>query len=338
MNNSDIILKNKFKYFESNTNVNVSLFKDRIELIDFKGNDPEDVSNSKKTNTIFIDDMSGSMIGKSLKKNDKNAYLTIYAYPKEKKKNKKVESLKRKRITVELECGLFNTYDENLMHVNKWQKHLESIIKNKEFDSSLVDNNNNNDKPYLVFVNPKSGSGKAKNIYFERIIPVWSEANISDNLFLTEYANHARNHVKKIKIKDYRGLIIVSGDGLVYEIINGLMERDDWQEAIKMPICQIPGGSANALACCLSYAEKQPFKNISLDHFATCMSFNLIRATPSPMDLVKVQLGDQSIVYSFLNVEWAIIADIDLESEKYRFLGGSRFVVGAIKRILSKFT
>ena len=88
MNNSDIILKNKFKYFESNTNVNVSLFKDRIELIDFKGNDPEDVSNSKKTNTIFIDDMSGSMIGKSLKKNDKNAYLTIYAYPKEKKKNK----------------------------------------------------------------------------------------------------------------------------------------------------------------------------------------------------------------------------------------------------------
>ena len=127
----------------------------------------------------------------------------------------------------------------------------------------------------------------------------------------------------------------MSGDGLVYEIINGLMDREDWQEAIKTPICQIPGGSANALACCVSYTEKQPFKNITMEQFATCMSFNLIRATPKPMDLTRYQLSDQSIVHSFLNLEWAIIADVDLESEKYRYLGGMRFVVGAIKRIMS---
>jgi sphingosine kinase len=67
------------------------------------------------------------------------------------------------------------------------------------------------------------------------------------------------------------------------------------------------------------------------------MSFNLIRATPKPMDLTRFQLADKSIVHSFLCLEWAIIADVDLESEKYRFLGGLRFAVGAIKRILSRF-
>jgi sphingosine kinase len=40
-------------------------------------------------------------------------------------------------------------------------------------------------------------------------------------------------------------------------------------------------------------------------------------------------------VHSFLEFEWAIVADIDLESEKYRFLGGLRFTVSAIKRIIN---
>ncbi|CAF4396867.1 unnamed protein product, partial [Adineta steineri] len=35
-----------------------------------------------------------------------------------------------------------------------------------------------------------------------------------------------------------------------------------------------------------------------------------------------------------LSVEWAVIADVDCDSEKYRFLGGTRFTVEAIKRIL----
>ena len=31
------------------------------------------------------------------------------------------------------------------------------------------------------------------------------------------------------------------------------MERDDWEEAIKMPLTALPGGSGNALACSLNY-------------------------------------------------------------------------------------
>ena len=37
------------------------------------------------------------------------------------------------------------------------------------------------------------------------------------------------------------------------QVVNGLMERDDWQVAIKTPIGALPGGSANALASALAH-------------------------------------------------------------------------------------
>ena len=138
-----------------------------------------------------------------------------------------------------------------------------------------------------------------------------------------------------LKLDEYRGIIVVSGDGLVYEVINGLMNRPDWREAIKTPVGQIPGGSANALACCTAHLTNEAFKNMSLGRFAASMAFYYSKSKPAPLDLVTIQLSNKRLIHSFLNVEWAIVADVDLESEKYRFLGNSRFLVGALKRILS---
>jgi len=130
-------------------------------------------------------------------------------------------------------------------------------------------------------------------------------------------------------------VIVVSGDGLIYEILNGLFERSDWKEAIKTPIAQIPGGSANALACCASYLANETFRDISLETFATSSTFGLLKSQNTPLDLMKIQLENNCVLPSFLSLEWAFIADLDLESEKYRFLGDMRFTVGALQRILS---
>lgn len=39
-----------------------------------------------------------------------------------------------------------------------------------------------------------------------------------------------------------------SGDGLVYEVLNGLAARKDAKKALRIPIAPIPTGSANALS------------------------------------------------------------------------------------------
>ena len=50
--------------------------------------------------------------------------------------------------------------------------------------------------------------------------------------------------------------MIVSGDGLIYEVVNGLMQHEKWEQAIKLPLGCLPGGSGNALAAALLYAAK----------------------------------------------------------------------------------
>ena len=128
----------------------------------------------------------------------------------------------------------------------------------------------------------------------------------------------------------------MSGDGLVFEIINGLMSRSDWQEAIKTPLGQLPAGSANGLACSVAYLSGEEYRNISLEEFASSMAFYISRAQASPLDLINIQLSNGKLYQAFLNVEWAIVSDVDLESENFRFLGSLRFLVGGLKRILSK--
>lgn len=42
--------------------------------------------------------------------------------------------------------------------------------------------------------------------------------------------------------------------GILYlQVINGLMGRPDWSEAIKFPVGCIPGGSGNALCWTINY-------------------------------------------------------------------------------------
>lgn len=37
------------------------------------------------------------------------------------------------------------------------------------------------------------------------------------------------------------------------QVLNGLMERPDWEQALQTPLCILPGGSGNALAASINY-------------------------------------------------------------------------------------
>jgi sphingosine kinase len=141
--------------------------------------------------------------------------------------------------------------------------------------------------------------------------------------------------VQKIDINKYRAIIVISGDGLIFEVINGLIKRKDWKEALKLPIAQLPGGSANGLAGSIAFLSQENIRKLSAEQFSSQMAFNLLKYKPKQMDLLSIQLSNGRFVHSFMNVEWSIVADVDTESEHYRFMGEARFVVGALVRILS---
>jgi len=44
-----------------------------------------------------------------------------------------------------------------------------------------------------------------------------------------------------------------------------------------------------------------------------------------PFDLAIVDICDGKRLFSFLCIEWGIIADVDCDSEQYRFLGKNKY-------------
>ncbi|MED6238800.1 Sphingosine kinase 1, partial [Ataeniobius toweri] len=68
-----------------------------------------------------------------------------------------------------------------------------------------------------------------------------------------ERQNHARELVREADLSQWDALVIMSGDGLLHEVINGLLERPDWEDAICTPLGILPGGSGNALAASVHY-------------------------------------------------------------------------------------
>lgn len=64
---------------------------------------------------------------------------------------------------------------------------------------------------------------------------------------MTTRAKHATELAQSFPL-DYDALLTVSGDGLVFEVLNGYHKRSDAAKAFSIPVCPIPTGSGNALA------------------------------------------------------------------------------------------
>lgn len=53
-----------------------------------------------------------------------------------------------------------------------------------------------------------------------------------------------------------RGLMLFVCVYLSGQVLNGLLEREDWEEAIQTPLGILPGGSGNALAASVHHYTK----------------------------------------------------------------------------------
>ena len=110
----------------------------------------------------------------------------------------------------------------------------------------------------LVLLNPFSGTRKARqHLAATRHILTMRGATLEE--VETTHAGHADSMMLTLDLDRYDGIVIVSGDGLVYEVINGLMKREDGAAAVgRMPIGILPAGTGNGLAKSLLCALLAP--------------------------------------------------------------------------------
>ncbi|RAL53796.1 hypothetical protein DM860_004267 [Cuscuta australis] len=100
----------------------------------------------------------------------------------------------------------------------------------------------------LVILNPRSGRGRSSKVFHTMAEPIFKLAGFKLEVVKTTSAGHARKLASTVDFSTCPdGIICVGGDGIVNEVLNGLLCRDNQKEAISIPIGIIPAGSDNSL-------------------------------------------------------------------------------------------
>lgn len=71
-----------------------------------------------------------------------------------------------------------------------------------------------------------------------------------------DHERHAVDIARNLKLDKYDAIAVISGDGLILEVISGFLSRLDRERALKMPIAHIPGGTSNGLAASICFQCK----------------------------------------------------------------------------------
>ncbi|KAJ3246596.1 hypothetical protein HDU78_006585 [Chytriomyces hyalinus] len=180
------------------------------------------------------------------------------------------------------------------------------------------------EKPVLFFVNPYGGVRHASKVFDSIVAPMMRFACIPFVSIETTHKGHAEEVLQSTDVHQYSAIVAVSGDGVFHEVCNALMSRRDWRAARKIPIGTIGAGSSNAM-------------NQNLGHlFVEYGTLSIIKGTTKPMDLISVTLHDsKKVVYSHLNMAFAYLADLDIESDRFRWMGREKVTVSALLRLFN---
>ncbi|KAK9465382.1 ATP-NAD kinase-like domain-containing protein [Lipomyces arxii] len=181
-------------------------------------------------------------------------------------------------------------------------------------------------KRLLVLINPFGGQGKATDRFLKLSLPIFDAARCHVDQIKTEYKGHAMDLIENMEgLEDrYDAIVCCSGDGIPHEVFNGLSKRKNAGLAFRVPVCQLPCGSGNALCVNLVGSNDLPFATLST-----------VKGVPIPVDLCSLTQGDKRYV-TFLSQALGMIADCDLGTENMRWMGESRFTVGLVMRVLSR--
>ncbi|KAG1704781.1 hypothetical protein DVH05_004809 [Phytophthora capsici] len=181
-------------------------------------------------------------------------------------------------------------------------------------------------RKFMVVINPAGGTGNAQQTFEKEVAPMLEQANVEMETVITRQAGHATELLAEVPLNKFDCIVAVGGDGLLSEMLQGLLNRKDWQQASLQPLGIIPGGSGNGLSASLLSRAGERFEAINA-------AYSLAKGQVQELDLFTATNTDGKVMYGFLSLEWAFIADMDIKSERYRFFGDLRFLIASTLQI-----
>ena len=155
-------------------------------------------------------------------------------------------------------------------------------------------------KRFLVLCNPVGGKRQGELIVKAVVQPLCAANSISLDVLYTERPNHAFEIALNTDFRGYAGILLVSGDGLIHEFLNGLAARvrkthsekarekeggkegeEEEEEFVSFlasfpPLGVLPGGTCNGV--CATLHSPQPVAAMQA----------ILRGKATPVDLYHV--------------------------------------------------
>lgn len=155
---------------------------------------------------------------------------------------------------------------------------------------------------------------------------------------MTERVGHGREIAMAAPLAaaagGFDGIVCVGGDGILHEVVNGVLSRPDGAAAAaSLAFGIVPVGSGNGIA--------KSHGVMPLD--VETVALRLLQWRVQPLDIVEVNgtaaNGEHvaalpSPLYSLVSASYGIISDVDRESERFRWLGSLRFTAVALLKII----
>ncbi|KZP19451.1 hypothetical protein FIBSPDRAFT_827966 [Athelia psychrophila] len=183
-------------------------------------------------------------------------------------------------------------------------------------------------KPYRrlkVLINPFGGKGRAGALYNKVVEPIFRAAKCPMDATYTTHSKHAVEIASTLDFV-YDALVVVSGDGLMHEVMNGFAQHPQSARAFELPVALVPGGSANATSLNILGTKD------GVDCAAAAL--NAIKGKPMKVDLFLLTQGGKTTI-STMTQALGIMADCDLGTESWRWMGEARFVLGFLRGLVA---
>ncbi|XP_039032704.1 sphingoid long-chain bases kinase 1-like, partial [Hibiscus syriacus] len=178
----------------------------------------------------------------------------------------------------------------------------------------------------LVILNPRSGHGRSIKVFHGIAEPIFKLAGFKLEVVKTASAGHAKKLASTVDISTCPdGIICVGGDGIINEVLNGLLHRDNQKEGISIPIGIIPAGSDNSLVWTV-LGVRDPVS----------AAISIVKGGLTATDVFAVEWVQIGIIHFGMTCSYYGFASDVLElSEKYqKRFGPLRYFVAGFQKFL----